>query len=140
MTDNELIRMLRTCPYTECPNCEVRAVCDNFDNNNGNGRLDAFIADRLEALLDEVERLKDQLPKWVSVTERLPEMRVERYEDGVGTVEYEISDYVAGLSVQGAVEKVYCVREGETVSWVDEPGTEYSITHWANLPNIEGVE
>lgn len=52
MTDKELIQLLRTCTKTDCSNCEVRTACKNFK-----GRLDFFIADRLEALLAENDHL-----------------------------------------------------------------------------------
>lgn len=71
MTDKELIQMLRTCHRTECVDCEARAICDIVIDEEI--QMDVYVADRLEALLAEGEKLKAQAPKWVSVKERLPE-------------------------------------------------------------------
>lgn len=140
MTDNELIRMLRTCPYTECPNCEVRAVCDNFDNNNG--RLDAFIADRLEALLDEVERLKDQLPKWVSVEERLPETELEMAtaDEPDDAITCEISVRTLVVDRTGKVRVARYELGPHFQGWQENGRAVGEVTHWMPLPSTEGVE
>ena len=85
-------------------------------------------ADLIEQQQAEIERLKAEVPKWISVEERLP-------EDG---------------------EWVYCVcRVGEQYEypnvaylmvsydasggwWLDEsPETEITVTHWMRLPNPE---
>ena len=81
MRDEQLIQALRFCATRECDSCEMDDDCPNPSITE--------LADRLEALLAENERLKAQfwveycqdmaeyscprIPRWVSAKERLPE-------------------------------------------------------------------
>lgn len=139
MKDKELIQALRCCGSTNedaCKGCPVKKECHE---NIGNPAASAA-ADRLEALLAENERLKAQLPKWVSVEEKLPE------ESGL---------YFT-LSTEGPKRWIdnFDTSLGKFGAWWDyEPdGTKHpnyrfieaeNITHWMPIPeppSTEGVE
>lgn len=75
MTDQELIKALRCCTSdSDCDRCKSECIFHKSpDPNDCIPEMGKAVADRLETLLAEVERLKAQVPKWVSAEERMPE-------------------------------------------------------------------
>ena len=127
MNDRELIQILRACASgASCLTCDVRAECKGFGVNL------VAAADRLKALLDENEHLREatkMLPKWISVEERLP------------------ADKTRVLAL-GADHVIHDMRWDKRANeWrARATGNAYFdcfITHWMprpELPSTEGVE
>lgn len=121
MTDQELIKALRMCNTANCGEClKTHTVC-------WRKKWMSDAAARLEALLAENERLKAQVPKWVSAEERMPE-KDGRY-----------------LCVRRIGESGMCyvtIMNGDECGF--SMGHIYSddVTHWQPLPkplSTEGV-
>ena len=75
MKDQELVNALRCCAKGECYRCGMRVDKQNCQEN-----VLSVAADRIAnqnthilALQKEIEGLRAQLPRWIPVTERLPE-------------------------------------------------------------------
>lgn len=128
MNDRELIQALRCCvssPHRD--GCRNTCVFYNGDINCCIPEMGKAVADRLEALLAENERLKSQLPKWVSVEERLPELNV----------------MVVGITKDNPFSRyVPQVVHRNEHGWVFTYSMRYvtDVTHWMPLPSTEGVE
>lgn len=70
MTKEEIVLALRGCGEMGCSPCKYRLRKEPFC-------VDALIrdaADLIEAQAAEIEKLKAQVPRWIPVTERLPEV------------------------------------------------------------------
>lgn len=77
----------------------------------------------------------DALPMdyaWIPVSERMPEYKTEVYEGG----SYEFSPWVLGCDEKGKIQRVMHEKSIGFCGWIDEPGTEYKITHWMPLPAV----
>lgn len=74
MTKEEIVKALRVCGNEEgCPRCPYFNVAEwKFRCNE----KDTDAADLIEAQAAEIEKLKAQVPRWIPVTERLPEQDV----------------------------------------------------------------
>lgn len=159
MTDKELIQALRDCRSGICPECKWWANCRSGEVSDENA------ADRLEALLAENEHLREvtkMMPRWVSVSERLPEnekdvliaftrkgLRGDVYRcvgmafhtDGKTTTEdssytWEV-DYIDMEYNEEA--DAYIIPEGwwETVNFGETfSAVDMSVTHWMPLPEL----
>lgn len=78
--------------------------------------------------------MKDAV-KWIPVTERLPDLEMDSWEDEDGsTGDFEVSGWVLGLDQSGMPQKVRYERGPIFCGWYDDPGTIYIITHWMPLP------
>lgn len=69
MTKEEIVQSLRACGEMDCSPCKYRRSKEPFC-------VDALIRDAtnlIEAQAAEIEKLKSQVPRWIPVTERLPE-------------------------------------------------------------------
>ena len=117
MTDKELIQALRMCAREHNWAAEI-------------------IADRLEALLAENERLKEQVPKWRPVSEppeTIPCIAGTEYSEAVNVL-------TSGRKVLTAIYNghEFITDADFWEAWDEE------ITHWAPvpmpLPSTEGVE
>ena len=98
----------------------------------GEGGFDTlmvYAADLIEALAAEIEKLKALVPRWIPVTERLP----EPYEDVL-------------LIVNGKVDNVTLIDAREIGSfdksegWILEMWPEWEdpkVTYWMPLPGVE---
>lgn len=89
-------------------------------------------ADLIEAQAKEIEKLRGQLPRWIPVTERLPEYGVRV----LATDMYEGDDYT-GIRTR---EEYPDDADG---CWYDEMGRWYAIddvTHWMPLPKAPEVK
>ena len=78
--------------------------------------------------------------KWIPVTKMVPESHVERMDDLGETLYYVCSDFVLGYTDHGQFVCVQHLVEDEKDYWIDDFGTEYTVTHWMPLPEKpEGV-
>jgi len=101
---------------------DLAEAADQLENQN------AHIA----ALQQEIETLRGQLPRWIPVTERLPEYGVRV----LATDMYEGDDYT-GIRTR---EEYPDDTDG---CWYDEMGRWYAIddaTHWMPLPKAPEVK
>lgn len=92
----------------------------------------ATVEESALVLKNEIDRLRAQLPRWIPVTERLPEYGVRV----LATDMYEGDDYT-GIRTR---EEYQDDADG---CWYDELGRWYAIddaTHWMPLPKVPEVE
>lgn len=119
MTDRELIQALREDAEWAAAN-EWETPITLSDNL-------AEAAKRIEALLAENEHFREvtkMIPKWVSVSERLPEC---------------VGYYLVILD--GTREMAVLFFDKRPPSWTDNDDIEYNVTHWIPVPcRPEGVE
>lgn len=135
MKDQELVNALRyLCPGNfTCARCEYEPVC------HGDGcAIIQKAADRIAnqsthvaALQQEIEKLRGQVPRWIPVTERLPE-----------TESWGASKVVLGIvqneSGYPPPNPCFCVYLGNQ-QWTIR-GRMATITHWMPLPEPPEVE
>lgn len=115
MTDNEIVRALRGCANGEsedCPFAEA-GVC-------GCPELSADLIERLTA---ERDALREKVPQWISVEDRLPE--VWKNEEDDVFVNYMIYSPDFGADIGN-----YHVK---AKGWLCM-GLPCSVTHWMPLP------
>ena len=113
---------------TEWSSCDVDAVglaaADQLENQS------AHIA----ALQQEIEKLRGQLPRWIPVTDRLPELQSWGASEVVlGLIKSENAPSLNKL--HNLTLCVYC----DNGIW-SMPGRYVAITHWAPLPEPPEVE
>lgn len=119
MTGKEIIRALRLCSCEtstrNCPNCPL--------SGNDDCVTDALreAADIIEHLTAENAALREKVPQWISVEERLPIDRLKKY-------------LVAFRDVGGPIVDMarYFPSDGWTCDNWDVP--QKLITHWMPLP------
>ena len=71
MTEKEIIRALRVCSRrTDAQTC---AKCPLFDSEDCMGDMMVGAADLIERLTAENAALREKVPQWISVEEKLPE-------------------------------------------------------------------
>lgn len=68
MTDNEIIQALRCCADGECKDCAMHEDTQRCQEN-----LLAKAAEAIERLTAENAALREKVPQWISVEDRLPE-------------------------------------------------------------------
>ena len=113
---------------TEWSSCDVDAVglaaADQLENQS------AHIA----ALQQEIEKLRGQLPRWIPVTDRLPELQSWGASEVVlGLIKSENAPSLNKL--HNLTLCVYC----DNGIW-SMPGRYVAITHWMPLPEPPEVE
>ena len=80
-----------------------------------------------------IEHLEAQIPKWISVEERLPEYKTAVLGYGLRHREYPNTDPFHACHV------VY--SRGEDEGWFTFWNNEYvKVTHWMPLPSAEGLK
>ena len=91
-------------------------------------------ADLIDAQAKEIEKLRGQLPRWIPVTERLPELQSWGASEVVlGLIKSENAPSLNKL--HNLTLCVYC----DNGIW-SMPGRYVAITHWAPLPEPPEVE
>lgn len=133
MKDQELVNALRyLCPGNfTCARCEYEPVC------HGDGcAIIQKAADRIAnqsthiaALQQEIEKLRAQLPRWIPVTERLPELQ----SGGASTVVLGLIKNENAPSLNKLHDLTLCVYCDNGI-W-SMPGRYVAITHWMPLPS-----
>lgn len=133
MKDQELVNALRKhaewaegnqweTPITLCD--DLAEAADQLENQN------AHIA----ALQQEIERLRAQLPRWIPVTERLPELQ----SWGASEVVFGLIKSENAPSLNKLNDLTLCVYCDNGI-W-SMPGRYVAITHWMPLPKPPEVE
>lgn len=127
MTKEEIVKALRYCADGEsCADC---IYCTLGLPHLPCYQKDTDAADLIEAQAAEIEKLKALVPRWIPVTERLP----EPYEDVL-------------LIVNGKVDNVTLIDAREIGSfdksegWILEMWPEWEdpkVTYWMPLPGVE---
>ncbi len=115
----ELVKALRHCSNDyPCKTCPVEL---QKDESTCIGVLFKHCIDRIERDQKEIEALREKLPKWISVKERLPIDRLKKY-------------LVAFRDVGGSIVDMarYFPSDGWTCDNWDVP--QNLITHWMPLP------
>lgn len=83
--------------------------------------------------IDEAKAI--QVPKWIPVTERLPETKgITSFDIDGCSYEWEKSCFVLGCDVDGDIHCVQYIKDEESQWWEDDPGEIFDITHWMPLP------
>lgn len=128
MTNEEIVRALRCCAKglghdDACENCKVGEIQDRREY------IEFAAANVIERLTAENAALREKVPQWISVEERLPIDRLKMY-------------LVAFRDTFGPIVDMasYFPRDGWTCdNWVVP---QKSITHWMPLPGApeEGGE
>ena len=118
MTDKEIVQALRQCAQSDCSSC---GMCPIFPDRECVEHLAAAAASLIERLTAENTELREKVPQWISVEERLPIDRLKMY-------------LVAFRDTFGPIVDMasYFPSDGWTCdNWVVP---QKSITHWMPLP------
>ena len=112
----ELVKALRCCAEGECSGCPMYA-----DKQRCQEQTLASCADQIERDQKEIAELREKLPKWISVKERLPIDRLKKY-------------LVAFRDAGGSIVDMarYFPSDGWTCDNWDVP--QNLITNWMPLP------
>lgn len=118
----ELVKALRSCSdlptgNSGCGGCMFASLYEPACTD----LLLRHAADQIERDQKEIEALREKLPKWISVKERLPIDRLKKY-------------LVAFRDAGGSIVDMarYCPSDGWTCDNWDVP--QNLITHWMPLP------
>lgn len=138
MTDLELVKALRCCG-SDGYNCHVCPYFNEYETHCSDRAL-ALAADRLEALLDENEHLREvtkMMPKWRPASEPPEEYCrcLVLLESGdICDVEFEVDCN----NTFGIWQAMYGY---DTLGFLDSEWYEIeTVTHWMPRPSTEGVE
>lgn len=126
MTNEEIVKALRQCAQSDCSSC---GMCPIFPDRECVEHLATAAASLIERLTAENAALREKVPQWISVEERLPIDRLKMY-------------LVAFRDTFGPIVDMasYFPSDGWTCdNWVVP---QKSITHWMPLPGApeEGGE
>jgi hypothetical protein len=126
MTGQEIVQALRQCAKSDCSSC---GMCPIFPDRECVEHLATAAASLIERLTDENAALREKVPQWISVEEKLPADYIKRYliafKDAGGSI-VDAARYIPGLG-------------WECCNWEVPQGL---ITHWIPLPDApeEGEE
>lgn len=124
MTNKEIVQALRYCSdpdFKDCSGCKCFRYGDCIE------RLVADAAELIERLSAENAALREKVPQWISVEDRLPEPGVPVLVNYIGTDELPSADGVVVWTDWGALWWEGSLADSE--SEVTVP-----ITHWMPLP------
>ena len=118
MTDKEIVQALRQCAKRDCSSC---GVCPIFPDRECVEHLAAADASLIERLTAENAALREKVPQWISVEDRLPIDRLSKY-------------LVAFRDAGGSIVDMarYFPSDGWTCDNWEVP--QNLITHWMPLP------
>lgn len=119
MTEKEIAQALRQCAKRDCLSCEM---CPIFPDRECVEHLAAAAASLIERLTAENAALREKVPQWISVEDRLPEAWKD--EDGV-LVNYMIytPEFGADIGNYHAMAKRWLCM-----------AIPCTVTHWMPLP------
>lgn len=126
MTNKEILQALRYCSdpdFKDCSGCKCFRYGDCLE------RLVADAAELIERLTAENAALREKVPQWISVEDRLPEPGVPVLVNYIGTDELPYADGVVAWTDWGALWWEGSLADSE--SEVTAP-----ITHWMPLPPV----
>lgn len=118
MTDQEIVQALRQCAKSDCSSC---GMCPIFPDRECVEHLAAADASLTERLTAENAALREKVPQWISVEDRLPIDRLSKY-------------LVAFRDAGGSIVDMarYFPSDGWTCDNWEVP--QNLITHWMPLP------
>lgn len=118
MTNEEIVKALRQCAQSDCSSC---GMCPIFPDRECVEHLAVAAASLIERLTAENAALREKVPQWISVEERLPIDRLKKY-------------LVAFRDTFGPIVDMasYFPSDGWTCDNWDVP--QKLITHWMPLP------
>ena len=118
MTDKEIVQALRCCAEGECKDCAMHE-----DKQRCHENLLAKAAEAIERLTAENATLREKVPRWISVEDRMPEAWKD--EDGV-LVNYMIytQEFGADIGNYHAKDKRWLCM-----------AIPCTVTHWMPLPD-----
>lgn len=121
MTDQEIVRALRCCAKglghdDACENCKVGEIQDRREY------IEFAAANVIERLTAENAALREKVPQWISVEEKLPADYIKRYliafKDAGGSI-VDAARYIPGL---GWECRNWEVPQGLITDWMPLPG------------------
>ena len=123
MTTKEIVRALRCCAEGECKDCAMHEDKQRCQEN----LLDKA-AEAIERLTAENAALREKVPQWISVEDRLPEAWKD--EDGV-LINYMIytPEFGADIGNYHAMDKRWLCM-----------AIPFTVTHWMPLPEAPEEE
>lgn len=120
MTPAEIVKSLRCCAEIgECEKCPIDAEATWDDCR----KRDVEAADMIERLTAENAALREKVPQWISVEDRLPEVWINEEDDVL--VNYMIYSQDFGVDIGS--------YHAKAKRWVCM-GLPCSVTHWLPLP------
>ena len=125
MTRQEIVQALRVCSRrTDAQTC---AKCPLFDSKDCMGDMMVGAADLIERLTAESAALREKVPQWISVEDRLPIDRLSKY-------------LVAFRDAGGSIVDMarYFPSDGWTCDNWEVP--QNLITHWMPPPEAPEVD
>lgn len=121
MTGKEIVKALRCCAKglghdDACENCKVGEIQDRREY------IEFAAANVIERLTDENAALREKVPQWISVEEKLPADYIKRYliafKDAGGSI-VDAARYIPGL---GWECRNWEVPQGLITDWMPLPG------------------
>lgn len=124
MTYEEIIQALRQCAKSDCSSC---GMCPIFPDRECVEHLATAAASLIERLTAENAALREKVPQWISVEDRLPIDRLSKY-------------LVAFRDAGGSIVDMarYFPSDGWTCDNWEVP--QNLITHWMPLPEAPEVD
>lgn len=118
MTRQEIVQALRQCAKSDCSSC---GMCPIFPDRECVEHLATAAASLIERLTAENAALREKVPQWISVEDRLPIDRLSKY-------------LVAFRDAGGSIVDMarYFPSDGWTCDNWEVP--QNLITHWMTLP------
>ena len=121
MTEKETVQALRQCAKSDCSSC---GMCPIFPDRECVEHLATAAASLIERLTAENAALREKVPQWISVEDRLPE--AWKNEEDNTVINYMIYSPYFGVDI-GNYHK-----EAGTWLCMALPCT---VTHWMPLPD-----
>lgn len=119
MTYEEIIQELRQCAKSDCSSC---GMCPIFPDRECVEHLATAAASLIERLAAENVALREKVPQWISVEEKLPADYIKRYliafKDAGGSI-VDAARYIPGL---GWECRNWEVPQGLITDWMPLPG------------------
>ena len=121
MTEKEIVKALRCCAKglghdDACENCKVGEIQDRREY------IEFAAANAIERLTAENAALREKVPQWISVEEKLPADYIKRYliafKDAGGSI-VDAARYIPGL---GWECRNWEVPQGLITDWMPLPG------------------
>lgn len=121
---------------------KVLRYCGNFEDREGCDESCPYFHDKdcptqiMNDAADAIEKLAAQLPKWIPVTERLPELDQEVLVYAIGKDDGFIGNAVTTIS-ERFIFRLFPSSDGveEWRSPWEYFNSNYEITHWMPLPD-----
>ena len=119
MTGKEIVQSLRQCAKSDCSSC---GMCPIFQDRECVEHLAAAATSLIERLTAENAALREKVPQWISVEEKLPADYIKRYliafKDAGGSI-VDAARYIPGL---GWECRNWEVPQGLITDWMPLPG------------------